>query len=131
MGGQVRALVFPRLETVGEVRIIEVPALASEILFPVLRNVSGNFQVSVTSPLAVLSVPVLEKVYASRAVQCHPHGGQSDFAWLPARTPHGGASYVRRAERNRIDRHGGGIERLATRTERRRALCLDTPQREA
>ena len=24
-----------------------------------------------------------------------PHGGQSDFVWLPARTPHGGASYVR------------------------------------
>ena len=27
--------------------------------------------------------------YASRAVQFHPHGGQSDFAWLSARTPHG------------------------------------------
>ena len=27
--------------------------------------------------------------YASRAVQFHPHGGQSDFVWLPARTPHG------------------------------------------
>ena len=32
--------------------------------------------------------------YESRAVQFHPHGGQSDFVWLPARTPHGGASYV-------------------------------------
>ena len=32
--------------------------------------------------------------YASRAVQFHPHGGQSDFVWLSARTPHGGASYV-------------------------------------
>ena len=32
--------------------------------------------------------------YASRAVQFHPHGGQSDFVWLPARTPRGGASYV-------------------------------------
>ena len=30
--------------------------------------------------------------------------------------PHGGASYVRGAGRNRIDRHGGGIERLATGT---------------
>ena len=36
-----------------------------------------------------------------------------DFAWLTTRTPHGGASYVRRAGRNRIDRHGGEIERLA------------------
>ena len=26
---------------------------------------------------------------ASRAVQFHPHGGQSDFVWLSARTPHG------------------------------------------
>ena len=34
--------------------------------------------------------------YASRAVQFHPHGGQSDFAWPSTRTthPHGGASYV-------------------------------------
>ena len=28
-------------------------------------------------------------LYASRAVQFHPHGGQSDFVWLSARTPHG------------------------------------------
>ena len=34
------------------------------------------------------------KAYASRAVQCHPHGGQSDFVWLPARTPHVGPQYV-------------------------------------
>ena len=27
--------------------------------------------------------------YAAPAVQFHPHGGQSDFVWLPARTPHG------------------------------------------
>ena len=27
--------------------------------------------------------------YASRAVQFHPHGGQFDFVWLSARTPHG------------------------------------------
>ena len=32
--------------------------------------------------------------YAPRDVQFHPHGGQSDFVWLSARTPHGGASYV-------------------------------------
>ena len=39
-------------------------------------------------------------VYASRAVQFHPHGGQSDFVWLSARTPHRGASYVWCARRN-------------------------------
>ena len=27
--------------------------------------------------------------YASTAVQFHPHGGQFDFVWLSARTPHG------------------------------------------
>ena len=30
-----------------------------------------------------------ENKYAPRAVQFHPHGGQSDFVWLSARTPHG------------------------------------------
>ena len=34
-----------------------------------------------------------------------------DFVWLTTRTPHG--AYVRRARRNRVDRHGGEIERLA------------------
>ena len=28
-------------------------------------------------------------VYVFRAVQFHPHGGQSDFVWLSALTPHG------------------------------------------
>ena len=37
-----------------------------------------------------------------------------DFVWLTTRTPHG--AYVRGARRNRIDPHGGGIERLATGT---------------
>ena len=37
-----------------------------------------------------------------------------DFVRLTTRTPHG--AYVRGARRNRIDRHGGEIERLATRT---------------
>ena len=36
-----------------------------------------------------------------------------DFVWLTTRTPHG--AYVRRARRNRIDPHGGEIERLAGR----------------
>ena len=40
-----------------------------------------------------------------------------DFVWLTTRAPHG--AYVRRARRNRIDRHGGEIERPATRTRRR------------
>ena len=39
-----------------------------------------------SDPNATVSVP--------RAVQFHPHGGQLDFVWLAARTPHGGASYV-------------------------------------
>ena len=43
-----------------------------------------------------------------------------DFVWLTTRAPHG--AYVRRARRNRIDPHGGGIERLATRTHTLRAL---------
>ena len=34
------------------------------------------------------------EVYALRAVRFHPDGRQFDFVWLPARTPHGGASYV-------------------------------------
>ena len=28
-------------------------------------------------------------MYVPRAVQFHPHGGQFDFVWLSARTPHG------------------------------------------
>ena len=39
-----------------------------------------------------------------------------DFVWLTTRTPHG--AYARRARRNRIDPHGGGMERLTTRTWR-------------
>ena len=55
-----------------------------------------------------------------RAVKQFRVGIFLDFVWLTTRTPHGGASYVRGARRNRIDRHGGGIERLAgTRTSSR------------
>ena len=39
-----------------------------------------------------------------------------DFVWLTTRTPHG--AYVRGARRNRIDPHGGKIERLAALTPR-------------
>ena len=37
--------------------------------------------------------------YVPRAVQFHPHGGQFDYVWPPARTthPHVGPQYVRRA----------------------------------
>ena len=36
----------------------------------------------------------LSIMYASRAAKFHPDGGQFDSVWLPARAPHGGASYV-------------------------------------
>ena len=39
-----------------------------------------------------------------------------DFVWLTTRTMHPHGAYVRRARRNRIDPHGGEIERLVTRT---------------
>ena len=39
-----------------------------------------------------------------------------DFVRLTTRTPHGSASYVRGAERSRIDPHWREIERLAART---------------
>ena len=39
-----------------------------------------------------------------------------DFVWLTTRTMHPHGAYVRGARRNRIDPHGGVIERLATRT---------------
>ena len=32
--------------------------------------------------------------YASRAVHFHPNGGQFDFVWHPARTPHVGPQHV-------------------------------------
>ena len=54
-------------------------------------------------PVPLLNaVQAMHETYASRAVQFHPHGGQSDFVLLAARTegPHGGASYVWRARRN-------------------------------
>ena len=40
-----------------------------------------------------------------------PVGIFLDFVWLTTRTmhPHVGPQYVRRAKRNRIDRHWGGI----------------------
>ena len=43
-----------------------------------------------------------------------------DFVRLTTRTRHGGASYVRRAKRDRIDAHRVGIERLTRRTPQHR-----------
>ena len=40
-------------------------------------------------PRNLVSKITLMKRYASGAVQFHPHGGQFDFVWLSARTPHG------------------------------------------
>ena len=55
----------------------------------------ANFFKHIRLPLAEDQFTrLIESMYASRAVQFHPHGGQSDFVWPPARTPHGGASYV-------------------------------------
>ena len=51
-----------------------------------------RFRIMLTSMDVVMSNK--SAAYASRAVQLHPHGGQPDFVRLPARTPHGGASYV-------------------------------------
>ena len=48
-----------------------------------------------------------------------------DFVRLTTRTTHG--AYVRRARRNRIERHGGGIERLAACTLRRTGSLSGTP----
>ncbi len=39
-----------------------------------------------------------------------------DFVWLTTRTMHPHGAYVRGARRNRIGPHGGGVERLTTRT---------------
>jgi len=42
--------------------------------------------------------------------------------------PHGGASYVRGAKRNRIGPLWGVVERFTTRTARRRRTCASTPR---
>ena len=46
-----------------------------------------------------------------------------DFVWLATRTMHPHGAYVRRARRNRIDRRGGEIERLGTRTSSQSSTC--------
>ena len=62
--------------------------------------------------------PALLTTIGQRAVMCFGWVFFLDFVWRSGTTrtegPHG--AYVRRARRNRIDRHGGKIERLATRT---------------
>ena len=39
--------------------------------------------------MSQMDVTDMLRLYAPRAVQFHPHGGQPDFVWLPARTPNG------------------------------------------
>ena len=58
--------------------------------------------------------------YASRAVQFHPHGGQSDCVRLPARTPHGGASYIQFRLAPRTYAPWGCIVRVVSQTESRK-----------
>ena len=53
--------------------------------------------------------------------KCFRVGIFLDFVWLTTRTPHG--AYVRRARRNRIDRHRGEIERLALQARSTSALA--------
>ena len=42
-----------------------------------------------TDQTALLNFADAMHTYSLRAVHFHPRGGQSDFAWLSARTPHG------------------------------------------
>ena len=55
-----------------------------------------------------------EDLFAKKSGNIFRVGIFLDFVWLTTRTPHG--AYVRRARRNRVDHHGGEIERLTTRT---------------
>ena len=52
------------------------------------RDIPGEIrlQFTIDNPYAV---PRAAVQYASQAVQFHPDGGQFDFVWLSARTPHG------------------------------------------
>ena len=70
--------------------IVRVGELTKSRKMPT-RNVLPLVFVGRASTLAATACSV-----RVRAVQFHPHGGQSDFVWLSARTegPHGGASYV-------------------------------------
>ena len=53
------------------------------------ESATGPYRVGLT--MKVQQTPGLfprPPSYTSRAVQFHPHGGQSDFIWLSTRTPH-------------------------------------------
>ena len=49
---------------------------------------------AVTCGLYSVAEVLLDGGCVSRAVQFHPHGGQSDFARSPTRTPHGAYVWV-------------------------------------
>ena len=82
--------------------IVAFDAIHNDVLLHTLAGVKlipqgdagagHGFPANVLSDGAVMElVPGKTRVqlylYASRAVQFHPHGGQSDFVWLSARTP--------------------------------------------
>jgi len=52
----------------------------------------GSYTLVARGHGSVVKLPI--RRYAARAVQFHPHGGQSDSVWLPARASHGGGAYV-------------------------------------
>ena len=58
-------------------------------VFAANRNVLVNLFTDIFPELKKNPLFIAGESYASRAVQFHPHGGQSDFVWLSARTPHG------------------------------------------
>ena len=67
--------------------------MASFGMKPVLPAFAGHVpkQMQALFPAANITqlAPWHGHMYASRAVQFHPHGGQFYFVWLSARTPHG------------------------------------------
>ena len=85
----------------------EVPTRCLKMLGRIGEGCFGDVYAGMLNERSSTNVPaykVAVKMYASffffssRAVQLHPNGGQCrhqfDFARPPARTPHGGASYV-------------------------------------
>ena len=71
---------------------VRVLSLAKSGEIPTRKICRLSFCKQVTA--VIFSASQGQLMYALRAVQFHPHGGQPDSAWLPARTPHGDASYV-------------------------------------
>ena len=80
----------------------EVPMVANVMTLPGQRTMIPS---SVTSPCSTKKSGKTFRV-----------GIFLDFVWLTTRTMHPHGACVRRARRNRIDPHRGGIERLGPRT---------------